>query len=248
MARKLLILYMLDRGNWGMIARSSYLLVSILRSCVCGGLMINLKQTIELVFQVYTRAGRVRVIFSLPEKILRQWFPPGTAPQCPRHLVYVEWFSKFAAAPDSHHHMYKIKALTGPERIASVVPLAMLERSVHLHLKWGGPVPVHWTSENVLDNLPQYYSFAHYSETTVCELVNAIKYGLITELPGIITNNRGARAEPEDAVRDERRVDECLAERGLSELGDLALEVNRRLLARLSVLGCGTASDMRAIL
>ncbi|KAH9913158.1 uncharacterized protein B0H18DRAFT_1126517 [Fomitopsis serialis] len=136
-----------------------------------------------------TRAGRVRVIFSLPEKILRQWFPPGTAPQCPRHLVYVEWFSKFAAAPDSHHHMYKIKALTGPEGIASVVPLAMLERSVHLHPKWGSPVPVHWTSENVLDNLPQYYSFAHYSETTVCELVNAIKYGLITELPGIITNN-----------------------------------------------------------
>lgn len=72
--------------------------------------------------------------------------------------MYVEWFSNFARAPDSHYHMSKVTApLTEREKITSVIPLALLERSAHLHPKWGGPVPVHWTSENVMDECTTFY-------------------------------------------------------------------------------------------
>ncbi|KAH9836222.1 uncharacterized protein C8Q71DRAFT_868567, partial [Rhodofomes roseus] len=103
------------------------------------------------------RIGRVHAIFSIPQKFHNQLIPSMPNIRCPRHLVYVDWFSKFARSPDSHYQMYKVTTLTGGERIGSVVPLALLERSVHLHPKWGGPVPAHWTSENVLDECTTFY-------------------------------------------------------------------------------------------
>lgn len=101
------------------------------------------------------RVGQVRMIFSLPEKSLRELFP--SAVQVPRHLVYIEWFSKFAASPDPRHQMYKVRRLTGDARIASIVPLTLVERSVHLFPKWGGAVPATWTSTNVLDECSTFY-------------------------------------------------------------------------------------------
>ncbi|KAI0736336.1 hypothetical protein C8Q72DRAFT_985880 [Fomitopsis betulina] len=101
------------------------------------------------------RVGQVRTIFSLPQKSLRELFP--SAIQVPRHLVYVEWFSKFAASPDPRHRMYKVRRLTGDAKIASVVPLTLIERSVHLFPKWGGSAPAAWTTSNVLDECITFY-------------------------------------------------------------------------------------------
>ncbi|KAH9835183.1 uncharacterized protein C8Q71DRAFT_797434 [Rhodofomes roseus] len=105
------------------------------------------------------RVGRVRVVFTLPQNVLPQLFSVVTTQgtRCPQHLAYIEWFSRFTRNPDTHTQMYRITALTGPDKIGSVVPLALLERSVHLFPKWGGPAPVHWTKENVLDQCKAYY-------------------------------------------------------------------------------------------
>lgn len=122
--------------------------------------MINtsLKLKTYLWFNLDLRVGQVRVIFSLPEKVLQALFPlPGVRARVPRHLVYVEWFSSFAAGPDERYQMYKVKKLTGAAKIASVVPLTLVKRSVHLFPKWGGPAPRHWASETILDECTTYF-------------------------------------------------------------------------------------------
>lgn len=102
------------------------------------------------------RVGQVHLIFSIPEAASQQLFPHGNKP--PSHLVYIEWFSKFNASPDPNLKMYKIRrSLQGNERLASIVPLKLLQRSVHLIPKWGPAVPSHWTSENVLDECEIFF-------------------------------------------------------------------------------------------
>ncbi|KZT64605.1 hypothetical protein DAEQUDRAFT_678329 [Daedalea quercina L-15889] len=104
----------------------------------------------------YMRVGQVRAIFSLPEKHLHA-LSPGLPIEVLQHLVYIEWFSKFTTRPDERYQMYKIRRLTGAARIASVVPLRYIERSVHLYPKWGGTAPSHWSSENVLAECSAFY-------------------------------------------------------------------------------------------
>lgn len=54
--------------------------------------------------------------------------------------------------------MFKVKCSPAAEdRIASVIPISLIQRSIHLLPKWGGPVPQHWTSENVLDECTTFY-------------------------------------------------------------------------------------------
>ncbi|KAH9839355.1 uncharacterized protein C8Q71DRAFT_703890 [Rhodofomes roseus] len=104
------------------------------------------------------RVGRIRVVFSIPDRVMPFLFPPAMPRRnVPRHLVYVEWLSKFADAPDRQYQMYKIRSLQGPNQLGSIVPLSLIQRSVYLNPKWGGPVPVHWTSENVLDECTVFY-------------------------------------------------------------------------------------------
>ncbi|KZT63719.1 hypothetical protein DAEQUDRAFT_679874 [Daedalea quercina L-15889] len=103
------------------------------------------------------RVGQVRVIFSLPEKSLRMLFPAVSPSRIPWHLVYVDWLSKFTAGPDGCYQMYKVQRLAGSAKIASVVPLTAIERSVHLFPKWGGSAPSEWSSANVLDQCMSFY-------------------------------------------------------------------------------------------
>ncbi|KAF9487129.1 hypothetical protein BDN71DRAFT_1405152 [Pleurotus eryngii] len=98
------------------------------------------------------RVGRVRVVFSLPPDAKTILFPSGIEP--PTHLAYIEWFSKFARSPDPNSGLYKISHI---DEHASIIPVAQIERSVHLFPKWGGKVPVHWTSSNVLDICHDFY-------------------------------------------------------------------------------------------
>ncbi|KAI0764276.1 hypothetical protein BD413DRAFT_698189 [Trametes elegans] len=65
-----------------------------------------------------TRIAQVCVVFTLPGAALDYFFPtlqPHQRP--PRHLAYVEWFSKFANAPDRNSRMFKVtRTLEGGER------------------------------------------------------------------------------------------------------------------------------------
>ena len=92
--------------------------------------------------------GQVRVIFSLPNST------DGTSPQ---HLAYIEWFTKFTA-PDRDHQMFKLnRSLENGERVASIIPISTIRRSVHLFPKFGPVVPEGWTSDNVLEKCPAFY-------------------------------------------------------------------------------------------
>ncbi|KAI1785623.1 hypothetical protein LXA43DRAFT_1114924, partial [Ganoderma leucocontextum] len=105
------------------------------------------------------RIAQVRVVFTIPDRYLDKLFP-GMAPadRPPRHLAYVEWFTKFNATPDRDSKLHKVTwAKQNGARIASVIPVSALQRSVHLIPKWGGPVPSHWTSENILDECKTFY-------------------------------------------------------------------------------------------
>ena len=75
----------------------------------------------------------------------------------PEHLAYVEWFSKFST-PESNHQMYRVKhSIQNGERVASVIPVSSIRRSVHLFPKFGRVVPDDWTSENVLEKCSTFY-------------------------------------------------------------------------------------------
>ena len=96
------------------------------------------------------RVVQVRVVFTLPPKVVTQLFPLHRAP--PRYLAYVEWFTPFTANPEPHHLMYKIsRTVRNGQRIASIIPIHGMRRSVHLLPKAGPSAPDDWTSMNVLD-------------------------------------------------------------------------------------------------
>ncbi len=85
--------------------------------------------------------------------------------QPPAHLAYVEWFSTFAARPEAASGMYRLKRqLAGDgSPLVSVLPVSVIQSSVHLFPKWGRTVPVDWTNENVLDR-SSTFSLSNYKD------------------------------------------------------------------------------------
>ncbi|KAJ7265807.1 hypothetical protein C8J57DRAFT_1069230, partial [Mycena rebaudengoi] len=102
------------------------------------------------------RVGQVRVVFTIPKQAVPTLFPSGLFP--PKHLAYIEWFSPFGSVPEPHHLMYKIKrSLKDGERLASIVPVVSIRRSVHLLPKFGPIATKHWTSSNVLEEAAFFF-------------------------------------------------------------------------------------------
>ncbi|KAJ7489503.1 hypothetical protein FB451DRAFT_1337209 [Mycena latifolia] len=95
---------------------------------------------------------QVRVVFSLTNRVLDSIFPVEKPPQ---HLAYVEWFSAFPSWLEPNHRMYKISQPI--ERVASIIPVANIRRSVHLFPQFGPVAPREWTSQNVLELCTKFY-------------------------------------------------------------------------------------------
>lgn len=89
-------------------------------------------------------------MFSLPSDKIDTLFPPNVPP--PKHLAYVEWFTKFSQLPEASSGLYRVKKdMVDGTSVASIVSLDAIKHSIHLYPKWGGAVPQAWTSETVLD-------------------------------------------------------------------------------------------------
>ena len=104
--------------------------------------------------------GQVQVIFSLPESQSKYLFPSGKLPPC--HLAYIEWFSCFHLHPDPHLKMYKVSCsiMAEGDKLASIVPVSLIQQSVHLFPKWGQNLNaegISWTSDNVLEQCDVFY-------------------------------------------------------------------------------------------
>ncbi|KAH8101620.1 hypothetical protein BXZ70DRAFT_1019531, partial [Cristinia sonorae] len=101
------------------------------------------------------RVAQVRLIFSLPKRAAPLF---SETRQPPKYLAYVEWFKDFTFPLDDHG-LYKIKRSLSPvgERLASIIPLSSIRRSVYLFPEFGPVVNRDWTSGDILENCAAYY-------------------------------------------------------------------------------------------
>ncbi|KAJ7189876.1 hypothetical protein GGX14DRAFT_382746, partial [Mycena pura] len=74
-------------------------------------------------------------------------------------LAYVEWFSSFKSQPERHHLMYRVtRTIRDGDRLASIIPVDNIRRSVHLLPKFGPVAPLEWKSHTVLDQCPIFFA------------------------------------------------------------------------------------------
>jgi hypothetical protein len=98
----------------------------------------------------------VKVIFSLPPTVVRHFFGANEPP--PQYLAYVEWFTPFDNNPRPNHMLYQVKRVVrNNQRIASIISLDSIRRSVHLIPVFGSISPREWSSSNVLDKCSVFF-------------------------------------------------------------------------------------------
>ncbi|THU80172.1 hypothetical protein K435DRAFT_823723 [Dendrothele bispora CBS 962.96] len=103
------------------------------------------------------RIGQVRLVFTLSEKDADRLFCAVPVTERPKHLAYIEWFTKFGAR-DPNHGLYKVsRCNVEGGRLASVVDIRRLIRSVHLFPQFGRVASREWTSGAVLEACSSFF-------------------------------------------------------------------------------------------
>ncbi|KAH9069499.1 hypothetical protein EDB83DRAFT_2222076 [Lactarius deliciosus] len=101
------------------------------------------------------RVVQIRVVFQLPKSAIPSIFTSSRP--APTYLAYVEWFSP-PSAPDESHGMYRIsRSYRNERRLASIIPLEDVCRSVHLFPVFGSVLPQQWQGSTVLEECRTFY-------------------------------------------------------------------------------------------
>ena len=103
------------------------------------------------------KVAQVKVIFRTPPQLQALIF---TEDKMPEYLAYVEWFNitQQQARHDEYHTLYRLKRdLQNGDRLAQIVPLANIRRSIQLMPHFGKKKPEDWNSSNVLDKCSSFY-------------------------------------------------------------------------------------------
>ena len=102
------------------------------------------------------QVAQIRAIFLLSDVTCREVF--GSDTDWPSHLAYVDWFSPFPRAPQRDSLMYRVRReYRAGDRLASVIPIHNIKRSVMLFPKFGPIADRSWTSEDVLEKCNEFY-------------------------------------------------------------------------------------------
>ena len=97
------------------------------------------------------------MVFCLPDQASEFLFPPGV--KQPQHLAYVEWFTPFGSEPDPCSLMYKVSRSydNNGKPLSSIIPVANIQRSVHLIPRFGPVTPRSWSSNTILQDCTTFY-------------------------------------------------------------------------------------------
>ena len=102
------------------------------------------------------RVAQVRVLFSIQQQYAARIFT-GDRP-VPRIFAYIEWFDEFEAEPTGPMRLWTVKrSMEDGHRMALVIPIGHITRSVHLFPNWNADNVAEWSSVNVLEKCTDFY-------------------------------------------------------------------------------------------
>ena len=117
--------------------------------------LVNEKQ-VETIGIEGHRAAQVRVIFQIPHDAAKQLYRSGRP--IPLYYAYLEWFDHFQSMPKPYHELYSLKrTIRNGERMAIVVPIGYLQRSIHLFPAFDTNHGEVWKASNVLEECENFY-------------------------------------------------------------------------------------------
>ncbi|KAJ3987299.1 hypothetical protein F5890DRAFT_1472384, partial [Lentinula detonsa] len=103
-----------------------------------------------------TRVGQVRIVFMLTDKASEHLFQGVPTQDRPHVLAYIEWFTPFTTQ-DPNHGLYKVSRSTVEGgRLASIIDIQRILRSVHLLPRFGPIANREWTSSSVLEDCTSF--------------------------------------------------------------------------------------------
>ncbi|KAI9432312.1 hypothetical protein BJY52DRAFT_1132789 [Lactarius psammicola] len=102
------------------------------------------------------RVVQIRVVFHLPKTAAASIFT-SSRPAPPTDLAYVEWFSPLTLASESHGMYRTSRSYRDGRRLASIIPLANICRSVQLFPVYGPLAPQQWQGATVLEECQSFY-------------------------------------------------------------------------------------------